>query len=56
MCDELTGYEQTLEVSFGNSGAETTDGTLIGTDRHWTDFRREQWTQWHTNNRVYPVR
>jgi len=33
---------QTLEEGSGHSDAEQTGGTVRGTDRQWTDSRRQQ--------------
>jgi hypothetical protein len=35
---------QTVENSSGQSGTEPRDSIFWGTDRHWTDCRRQQWT------------
>jgi hypothetical protein len=44
-CEVLTDSGQTVENSIGQSDTELTDGALEGTDRQWTDRRRQQWTQ-----------
>ena len=43
-CEVFTDSEQTVEDSSGHSDTEPTDGTVYGTDRQWTDCRRQQWT------------
>ena len=43
-CGVLSGSGQNLEDSSGHSDTETKDGTVSGTDRQWTECRRQQWT------------
>ena len=41
-CEVLTDYGQTVERSSEYSDTEPTDGRLCGSDRLWTDCRKEQ--------------
>ena len=43
-CQVLTDIGQTVEGNSGHSATEQTDGILRGTDRQWTDCKRQQWT------------
>jgi len=43
-CEVLTDSGVSVEDSSGHSDTESTDGTLWGTDRLWTDSRRQHWT------------
>ena len=40
----LTDSGQTVVDSSGRSDTKPRDGKVWGTDRQWTDCRREQWT------------
>jgi len=44
-CEVLTESGQAVEDSSGHSDTEQTDGTVSGTDRQWTDCRRQKRTQ-----------
>ena len=40
----LTDSGHTVEDSSGHSETEQTEGKMRGTDRQWTDCRKEQWS------------
>jgi hypothetical protein len=42
-CEVLKESGQTVEDSSGHSGTEPTDCKVRGTDREWTECRRQQW-------------
>jgi len=44
-CKLLTDSGQTVEDSTGHSDTSSVDCKLLGTDRQWTECRKEQWTE-----------
>jgi len=44
-CDVLKDSGRTVEDISGHSETEPMDFTVEGTDRHWTDYRRQLWKQ-----------
>jgi len=42
LCEVLTNIGQTVKDSSGHNDTKPSDGTVLGTERHWSDCRREQ--------------
>ena len=43
-CEVLTDSRESIEDGVGHSNTRPTYDAMSGTDRQWTDHRKQQWT------------